>query len=122
MVRIAEIEPGSIAEELNLKISSLVVRINGARVRDGIDLTFLLADTALELETVTPGGETVVYEIEREPGASVGIVPAPNTILECANECVSCFIDSMPLAELSARIGPAELRTGYEITEALRAS
>ena len=96
VVRIAEIEAGSIAEELNLEIGSRVVRINGERVRDGIDLTFLLADTELELETVTPGGESVVYEIERDPGAAVGIVPAPDTIRECANECVFCFIDGNP--------------------------
>ena len=96
MVRIAEIEAGSIAEELNLEIGSRVVRINGERVRDGIDLTFLLSDTELELETVSPGGETVVYEIEREPGDPIGIVPAPDTIRECANECVFCFIDGNP--------------------------
>ncbi len=96
MVRIAEIEAGSIAEELNLEIGSRVVRINGERVRDGIDLTFLLSDTELELETVSPDGETVVYEIEREPGDPIGIVPAPDTIRECANECVFCFIDGNP--------------------------
>ncbi len=96
MVRIAEIEAGSIADELNLEIGSRVVRINGERVRDGIDLTFLLADTALELETLTAAGETVVYEIEREPGESIGIVPAPDTIRECANKCVFCFIDGNP--------------------------
>jgi putative radical SAM enzyme (TIGR03279 family) len=96
VVRIAEIEAGSIAEELNLEIGSRVVRINGERVRDGIDLIFLLADTDLELETLTPGGETVVYEIEREPGTSMGIVPVPDTIRECANECVFCFIDGNP--------------------------
>ena len=43
MVRIAEIEAGSIAEELNLEIGTRVVRINGERVRDGLDLTFLLS-------------------------------------------------------------------------------
>ncbi len=96
MVRIAEIEAGSIAEELNLEIGSRVVRINGERVRDGIDLTYLLSDIDVELETVTPGGETVIYEIEREPGDSVGIVPAPDTIRECANKCVFCFIDGNP--------------------------
>ncbi|MEX0837501.1 MAG: DUF512 domain-containing protein [Gemmatimonadota bacterium] len=96
MVRIAEIESGSIAEELSLEIGTRVVRINGSRVRDGIDLTFLLADTELELETVSPGGETVVYEIERDPGTSVGIQPAPDTIRECANKCVFCFIDGNP--------------------------
>ena len=96
MVRIAEIESGSIAEELSLEIGTRVVRINGSRVRDGIDLTFLLADTELELETVSPGGETVVYEIERDPGTPVGIQPAPDTIRECANKCVFCFIDGNP--------------------------
>jgi putative radical SAM enzyme (TIGR03279 family) len=96
VVRIAEIETGSIAEALSLEIGTRIVRINGERVRDGIDLTFLLADTALELETVTPGGEAVVYDIERDPGTPVGIVPAPDTIRECANKCVFCFIDGNP--------------------------
>jgi putative radical SAM enzyme (TIGR03279 family) len=96
VVRIAGIEAGSIAEELSLEIGTRVVRINGERVRDGIDLTFLLADTELELEMVTPGGDTVLYDIEREPGTPVGIVPAPDTIRECANKCVFCFIDGNP--------------------------
>jgi putative radical SAM enzyme (TIGR03279 family) len=96
VVRIAQIEAGSIAEDLELEIGSRVVRINGERVRDGIDLTFLLSDTELELETVTPAGETVVYEIERDPGDPIGIVPAPDTIRECANKCVFCFIDGNP--------------------------
>ncbi len=96
MVRIAGIEAGSIAQELSLEIGTRVVRINGERVRDGIDLTFLLADTELELELVTPDGDTVLYDIEREPGTPVGIVPAPDTIRECANKCVFCFIDGNP--------------------------
>ncbi|MDX1495038.1 MAG: DUF512 domain-containing protein [Longimicrobiales bacterium] len=96
MVRIAEIEAGSIADELNLEIGSRVVRINGERVRDGIDLTFLLSDTDVEMETVTEAGETIIYEIEREPGDPIGIVPAPDTIRECANKCVFCFIDGNP--------------------------
>jgi putative radical SAM enzyme (TIGR03279 family) len=96
VVRIAEIEAGSIADELSLEIGTRIVRINGERVRDGIDLTFLLSDTELELEAVSPAGETVLYEIEREPGSPVGIVPEPDTIRECANKCVFCFIDGNP--------------------------
>ena len=96
MIRIAEIEAGSIAEELNLEIGTRVVRINGEHVRDGSDLTFLLADTEIELETVSPAGETVIYEIEREPGNAIGIIPAPDQIRECANKCVFCFIDGNP--------------------------
>ncbi|HET9948951.1 MAG TPA: DUF512 domain-containing protein [Longimicrobiales bacterium] len=96
MVRIAEIEAGSIADELSLEIGSRIVRINGERVRDGIDLAFLLSDEAVELEAITPSGEAVVYEFEREPGRPVGIVPAPDAVRECANECVFCFIDGNP--------------------------
>jgi putative radical SAM enzyme (TIGR03279 family) len=96
LVRIAEIESGSIAEELHLEIGTRIIRINGERVRDGIDLTFLLADTTLELETVSPEGEAATYEIEREPGEPVGIIPAPDVIRECGNKCVFCFIDGNP--------------------------
>ncbi len=96
VVRIAEIEAGSIADELSLEIGSRIVRINGERVRDGIDLTFLLADESLTLEAETPEGATVLYEIEREAGEPLGIVPAPDTIRECANKCVFCFIDGNP--------------------------
>jgi len=96
MVRIAEIEMGTIAEELELRIGTRIVRVNGERVRDGIDLTFLLADNELVLETVDPDGVETHYEIDREMGEPLGIVPAPDTVRECANECVFCFIDGNP--------------------------
>jgi len=96
VITIAEIERGSIAEELELRIGTRVVRINGEKVRDGIDFTFLLADAELELETVDPEGNRVIYELERDPGEPMGIVPAPDTVRECANACVFCFIDGNP--------------------------
>ncbi len=96
MVRIAGIESGSIAEELSLEIGTRIVRINGERVRDNIDLTFLLSDLELELETVTPSGDRIVYDIERDAGTPVGILPAPDAVRECANKCVFCFIDGNP--------------------------
>jgi len=96
VVRIAAIESGSIAEELELEIGTRIVRINGQVVRDGIDLTFLLAHPEIELETVGPSGDTVVYEVARDPGEPVGIVPVPDTVRECANKCVFCFIDGNP--------------------------
>lgn len=96
MVRIQAIESGSIAEALELEIGTRIVRINGQAVRDGLDLTFLLSDTELEIETVGVDGEAVVYDIERDPSEAVGIIPAPDTIRECANACVFCFIDGNP--------------------------
>ena len=96
MVRIAGIESGSIAEELDLSIGTRIVHINGERVRDTIDLTFLQVDAELEVETVNPHGIRTVFEIFREPGDSLGILPEPDKIRECANECVFCFIDGNP--------------------------
>jgi putative radical SAM enzyme (TIGR03279 family) len=96
VVRIAEIETGSIAEELHLEIGTRIVRINGQRVRDGIDLTYLLSDSELELETLSPTGTRKYLEIRRDEGEALGIVPAPDTIRECANKCVFCFIDGNP--------------------------
>ena len=96
MVRIAEIGEGSIAEALELRIGTRVLAVNGLRVRDSIDFAFLTADEEIELEVVDPDGTALVCEISRDPSESLGIVPAPDTIRECANECVFCFIDGNP--------------------------
>lgn len=97
MVRIAEILPDSIASDLQLEIGSRVVRINGERVRDTIDYRFLEVDGTLELEVAAPGcGEAVIYEIDKDAGESLGIVPATDAVRQCANKCVFCFIDGNP--------------------------
>lgn len=96
MVRIAEIEAGSIAQQLQLEIGSRIVRINGEPVRDGLDFSFLSADLDLELEAVTPSGQKKRFQIQRQGGEALGLVPAPDPVRECANRCVFCFIDGNP--------------------------
>ncbi len=96
MVRISAVQPGSIADELDFSIGTKVVRINGERVRDGVDFTFLQADPDLEIETLSPEGEQAIIEIHRDPGESLGILTEPDKVRECANECVFCFIDGNP--------------------------
>lgn len=96
MVRIAEVLPGSIAEELRLRIGSRIVRINGEPVRDVIDFRFLEADGRVELEVGHDAGERVLYEIEKDAGEALGVIPAPDAVRECANKCVFCFIDGNP--------------------------
>lgn len=97
MIRIAEILPGTIAAELQLEIGSRIIRINGEPVRDTIDFRFLEADGTLEVE-ITPaaGGVTEIYEIEKDPGEALGVIPAPDAVRECANKCVFCFVDGNP--------------------------
>jgi putative radical SAM enzyme (TIGR03279 family) len=97
MIRIAAVLPGTIAEELRLEIGSRIVRINGEAVRDTIDFRFLEADGSIEVEVVAAdGGAASIYDIEKDPGEALGVVPAPDAIRECANKCVFCFIDGNP--------------------------
>ena len=96
MVKIAQVLPGSIAEELQLEIGSRIVRINGELVRDAIDYRFLEADGLLEVEIAPPSGDAVIYEIEKDAGESLGVVAAPDTVRQCANKCVFCFVDGNP--------------------------
>ena len=96
MVKIAAVAPGSIAEELQLEIGSRIVRINGELVRDVIDYRFLEADGLLEVEIASPSGEAVIYEIEKDAGESLGVITAPDTVRQCANKCVFCFVDGNP--------------------------
>ena len=96
MVKIAQVIPGSIAEELQLEIGSRIVRINGELVRDVIDYRFLEAEGLLEVEIAPPVGESVIYEIEKDAGEALGIVTAADTVRQCANKCVFCFVDGNP--------------------------
>lgn len=97
MVRIQQLVPDSIADELMLEIGSRVVRINGEPVRDSIDFRFLEAEDRIELEVTPPGGSArTIYEIEKDAAEGLGIVPAPDAVRECANKCVFCFIDGNP--------------------------
>jgi len=96
MVRIAEVLPGTIADELALEIGSRVVRINGSVVRDALDFRFLEVDGYLEVEIASPDGEATLYEIDKESGEALGIVAAPDPVRQCANKCVFCFIDGNP--------------------------
>jgi putative radical SAM enzyme (TIGR03279 family) len=99
MVRIAEVLPDSIADELRLRIGSRIVRINGEPVRDVIDFRFLEADGRLEVEVQEPaadGAAVTLYDIEKDAAESLGVIPAPDAVRECANKCVFCFIDGNP--------------------------
>jgi putative radical SAM enzyme (TIGR03279 family) len=97
MVRIAEVLPGTIADELQLEIGSRVIRINGEPVRDLIDLRFLETDGVLELEIAQPAcGGSTIFEIEKDEGEPLGIVTEADAVRQCANKCVFCFIDGNP--------------------------
>jgi putative radical SAM enzyme (TIGR03279 family) len=95
MVRVARVAPGSIAEHVGLGPGTELVSVNGRSLADFLDWEFLSADDELEIEA-RQDGETVVYEIERPEGESLGVELEPPTVRQCANRCEFCFIEGLP--------------------------
>ena len=96
---IKTIEPGSIAEELELEPGDELLRVNGEIIEDVFDYHFQTNDTYLELTIRKKDGEEWDLEIEKEYDEEIGII-FENEFMDqyrsCSNNCIFCFIDQMP--------------------------
>lgn len=95
---IAEVEPGSLAEELGLRPGDAIWSVNGKRVMDTLDYRFRITEPQVEI-TVLRGEESLTFHIEKEPYDSLGIQfenDLADKIHTCNNKCVFCFIHQMP--------------------------
>jgi putative radical SAM enzyme (TIGR03279 family) len=96
-IKIIEVEPDSMAAELDLEAGDRVWTINGRRVRDALDFKFLTAgEEDLTLEVVKADGEEWRIEVEKDETESWGIDFEPMTPRQCGNDCVFCFIQQNP--------------------------
>ena len=109
MIRVQAVRRDSIAEELGLAPGTMILSINERPVRDSLDLMFYEADEILEVEGIEPDGSPVVYEIEKEPGVRLGILPQPDKVKRCTNACPFCFVKGNPKA--------SKLRSGLYIKD-----
>ena len=100
MVRVARVQPGSIAEELGIVAGTDLLTVNGRELADFLDWEFLTADDELVIEAKLPDGEAVVYEIERPEGEAMGVELVPPSVRRCANRCEFCFIEGLPKGRL----------------------
>ena len=96
MVRVARVQPESIAEELGIEPGTEIVSVDGRAVDDFLDWEFLTAADEFEVEVKTPSGEAIVIEIERPEGVALGFELEPPTVRRCANRCEFCFIEGLP--------------------------
>src|SRR5579871_1986567 len=96
MVRVKAVEAGSIASEIGIAAGTELLTVNGRDVADFLDWEFLTADDELVIEAREPGGDPVVYEVDRPDGESLGVELEPPTIRRCANRCEFCFIEGLP--------------------------
>ena len=96
MIKVARVLPDTVASELGIEPGTVLQSVNGRKLDDFLDWEFLTADDELVLEVSTPGGEDVVFEIERPEGMAMGIVLEPPRVRRCANKCEFCFIEGLP--------------------------
>jgi putative radical SAM enzyme (TIGR03279 family) len=95
-VRVSHVARGSVAATLGIEPGTELLTVNGRRVEDFLDWEFLTADDELTIEARQPGGEPVVYEIERGEGEPIGVELEPPIVRQCANRCEFCFIEGLP--------------------------
>jgi len=96
MVKVSRIEQDSIAESLGIQTGTELLTVNARPLADFLDWEFLTADEEILIEARLPGGEQVIYEIERLDGEPLGISLEPPTVRRCANRCEFCFIEGLP--------------------------
>ena len=96
---IKNVEPGSIAEELELAPGDVLVSVNGQPVGDVFDYHYLINEEYLEILVRKPDGEEWELEIEKEYEDDLGI-EFENGMMDdyrsCSNKCIFCFIDQLP--------------------------
>ena len=97
---IKSIEPGSIAEEMELMPGDELLTVNGEEIEDVFDYQFQIKGADyVELGVRRADGEEWLLEIDKEYDEDLGIV-FENSLMDeyrsCRNHCVFCFIDQMP--------------------------
>src|SRR5690242_17803114 len=96
MVRVRRVEDGGIAQELGIVPGTELLSVNGRELADFLDWEFLTADDELVIDSRLPGGEPVIFEVERPEGETLGVELEPPSIRRCANRCEFCFIEGLP--------------------------
>ncbi|MCD8015211.1 MAG: DUF512 domain-containing protein [Lachnospiraceae bacterium] len=96
---IKSVEPGSIAEELEMQPGDVLLSVNDQEIEDVFDYQYLINDEYLTLQVRKADGEEWELEIEKEFEEDLGISFESSLMDEyrsCRNHCIFCFIDQMP--------------------------
>lgn len=96
-VEIAEVEPDSLAAELELEPGDRIIKVNGRTVRDYLDFRFHTSgESELVVAVRKRTGEDWELVIERGEGEDFGLNFEPIVPRQCANECIFCFCKGNP--------------------------
>ena len=96
MVRVARVQPDTVAAELGIVPGTEILSVNGRAIADFLDWEFLSAEDEVSVEVKQPDGELIVFEVERPELEPWGIMLEPPKVRQCANRCEFCFIEGLP--------------------------
>ena len=85
-MKIALVEPESIAEEIGLRVGDDLLEVNGHKMLDSIDYRFHEHDEEINLK-VARDNEVILYDIEKDAGERLGLDFEEMNILSCGNDC-----------------------------------
>jgi putative radical SAM enzyme (TIGR03279 family) len=95
---VAEVEEGSIAEDLGILPGARLLEINGRPARDAIQLKIADASETLTLTVLQPDGPHQ-FDIEKDTFEPLGLhIDAElfDGVTRCTNKCPFCFVDQLP--------------------------
>ena len=96
--RIASVDRGSIAEELELEAGDILLSINGQELEDVFDYQYFVNSDSMTMLVQKANGEEWELDIENNY-EDLGI-NFENSLMSdyksCSNRCIFCFIDQMP--------------------------
>lgn len=96
---VAAVNPGSIAEEMEIQVGDRLLAVNEEELNDIIDFQYGIAEEEFMLLIEKPDGELWELEIEKEPGEFLGLkveTISAEGLKVCRNNCTFCFIAQMP--------------------------
>ncbi len=96
---IAAVNPGSIAEEMELQAGDRVLAVNEEEINDIIDFQFGISEDDYTLLIEKPTGELWEIDIEKDSGEFLGLeveTISAEGLKVCRNNCTFCFIAQMP--------------------------
>ena len=96
---IKAVEPGSIAEELEVEAGDVLLAINNQEIEDVFDYRCMILEEYLEVLIRKADGEEWLLEVDKDEDEDLGLEFENGLMSDyrsCTNKCIFCFIDQMP--------------------------
>ena len=97
--KIVSVDPGSPCARAGIQAGETLLKIDGAPIRDVLDLKFYSYDSRVTLLVQDAAGQTREVRVRKGEGEPLGLNfehYLMDKMKRCSNKCVFCFIDQLP--------------------------